>query len=142
MQLQHRSPTIHEYRRLRDSTGWWKVDEKAIEAALSHSLFSVVAIDDDDIAGLGRIVGDGGLYFYVQDLIVRPDFQKNGLGKRLMAELMSYITAHAKPGAFVGLMAARGLRRYYESFGFQARPEDAPGMFQVVGSTRTETTSA
>jgi predicted GNAT family N-acyltransferase len=55
-----------------------------------------------------------------------------GLGRRLMAELMSYVTANAKSGAFVGLMAAKGLRKYYESLGFQSRPEDAPGMFMVI----------
>jgi hypothetical protein len=36
--------------------GWWKTDEKATEIALSNSLFSVVAIENDKIIGLGRIV--------------------------------------------------------------------------------------
>lgn len=33
---------------------------------------------------------------------------------------MHYIEGVAKPGAFVALMAAEGLARYYEEFGFQA----------------------
>jgi ribosomal protein S18 acetylase RimI-like enzyme len=82
--------------------------------------------------GLGRVIGDGGLYFYIQDLMVHPDFQNKGLGKSLMKELMAYITANAKPGAFVGLMAAKGLEKYYDSFGFKARDKDAPGMYQVI----------
>ncbi len=36
------------------------------------------------------------------------------------------------PGAFVGLMAAKGLEKYYEQFGFKARDKDAPGMYQVI----------
>ena len=132
MRLEHGLPTISEYKKLRDSVGWWKTDEKATEVALSNSLFSVVVVENNDIAGLGRIVGDGGLYFYIQDLIVHPEFQKSALGKRLMAELMSYVSANAKSGAFVGLMAAKGLKQYYESFGFKARNEDAPGMYQVI----------
>lgn len=132
VRLEHGLPTISEYKKLRDSVGWWKTDEKATEVALSNSLFSVVVVENNDIAGLGRIVGDGGLYFYIQDLIVHPEFQKSALGKRLMAELMSYVSANAKSGAFVGLMAAKGLKQYYESFGFKARNEDAPGMYQVI----------
>jgi len=132
MTLEYRTPTVSEYKLLRASVGWWKTDEKTTEAALNNSLFSLVAIENNNIVGLGRIIGDGGLYFYIQDLIVHPEFQKNGLGKRLMDELMSYLKANAKSGAFIGLMAAKGLEKYYESFGFKAREDDAPGMYQVI----------
>lgn len=82
--------------------------------------------------GIGRIIGDGGLYFYIQDLIILPDFRGKGVGKTLMNELMKYIRANAQPGAFVALMAAKGLEKYYESFGFKARDKDAPGMYMVI----------
>lgn len=121
MQLEHRLPTVSEYMKLRDCVGWWKTDEKATEIALSNSLFSVVAMEEKSVAGIARIIGDGGLYFYIQDLIIHPEFQKRGLGRRLMDELMAYIRANAKSGAFVGLMAAKGLEGYYESFDFIAR---------------------
>ena len=49
-----------------------------------------------------------------------------------MKELMGYITANAKSGAFVGLMAAKGLEKYYEPFGFKARAKDATGMYQII----------
>ncbi len=132
MRLEHRLPSVSEYKKLRDSVGWWETDEKATEIALRNSLFSVVAMENNDVVGFGRIVGDGGLYFYIQDLIVHPEFQNDGLGRRLMDELMSYVRGNAKSGAFVGLMAAKGLEEYYESFGFKARDEDAPGMYQVI----------
>lgn len=100
--------------------------------ALKNSLFSVVAVEHDTVVGFGRIIGDGGLYFYIQDLIIHPEFQTKGLGKSLMKELMDYVTANAKSGAFVGLLAAKGLEKYYERFGFKARDEDALGMYQVI----------
>ena len=49
-----------------------------------------------------------------------------------MDELMSFVRANAKSGEFIGLMAAKGLERYYESFGFRARDESAPGMYQII----------
>lgn len=132
MKIEHRSPTISEYKRLRSAVGWWATDENATEVALGKALFSVVAAEEDNIIGMGRIVGDGGLYYYIQDLIVHPEFQGNGVGKRLMAELMFFINTNVKPGAFIGLMAAKGLSKYYESYGFKARDMDGPGMFQIT----------
>ena len=132
MPIEYRSPTVIEYMRLRNLVGWWETDENATEKALENSLFSVVAIEHGTVIGFGHIIGDEGLYFYIQDLIVHPEFQSKGLGKFLMKELMSYITAKAKSGAFVGLMAAKGLEKYYEQFGFRARDNDAPGMYQVI----------
>jgi predicted N-acetyltransferase YhbS len=72
------------------------------------------------------------LYFYVQDLIVHTDYRAKGVGKALMGELMNYINTNAAPGAFVGLMAAKGLENYYESFGFKARDKAAPGMYLII----------
>lgn len=132
MHLEHRIPTVSEYKDLRVSVGWWETDEDATEVALSNSLFCVVAMENGNIVGVGRIVGDDGLYFYIQDLIVQPEFQGKGIGKQLMVELMSYIKANAKSGAFAGLMAAKGLEKYYKSFGFKTRNQVAPGMFQVI----------
>jgi len=132
MRIELRSLNVSEYTRLRDSVGWEKTDAKATERALKNSLFSVAAMENGNVVGFGRIVGDGGLYFYIQDLIVHPECQKKGLGKMLMKELMSYIMTNAKTGAFIGLMAAKGLEKYYKSFGFKAREVNAPGMYQVI----------
>lgn len=65
MQLEHRLPTVSEYKKLRGSVNWWRTDEKAPEIALSNFLFSVSAMKKNNVVGLGRVVGDGGLYFYI-----------------------------------------------------------------------------
>jgi ribosomal protein S18 acetylase RimI-like enzyme len=132
MKIEHRAATVSEYAELRDRVGWWKTDARATEAALKGSLFSVVLLQDGEVIGFGRIVGDGGLYYYIQDVMVDPAFRNKGLGKNLMKELMDYIRTHARSGAFVGLMAAKGLQAYYEAFGFRARDTDAPGMVLVI----------
>ena len=132
MKIEYRSPTVSEYRKLRGLVGWWGTDKNATDMALKNSLFSVVAVEHGTAIGFGRVIGDGGLYFYIQDLVVHPEFQNKGFGKSLMKELMDYIKGNAKSGAFVGLMVAKGLEKYYELFGFQARDEDAPGMYQII----------
>ena len=52
----------------------------------------------------------------------------NATGKAFENALFSV----AKSGAFVGLMAAKGLEKYYEQFGFKARDKDAPGMYLII----------
>ncbi len=132
MEIKHRLPSVEEYRKLRSLVGWWDTDEKATKIALNNSLFSVVATEGETVVGTGRIAGDGGLYFYIQDLIVQPDYQSKGIGKAIMKELMAYIKNNAKPGSYIALMTAKGLEKYYEIYGFEARKADAPGMYQVI----------
>lgn len=133
MEIKHCLPTVEEYQELRRAIGWWDTDEEATKTALKNSVFSVVAHINESVAGIGRIVGDGGLYFYIQDVIVHPNFQAKGIGKAIMKELMTYIKNNAKSGSYVALMAAKGLEGYYEIHGFKTRDLDAPGMFKVVG---------
>jgi ribosomal protein S18 acetylase RimI-like enzyme len=40
---------------------------------------------------MARIIGDEGLYYYIQDVIVVPECQGRGIGKKLMARVMEYI---------------------------------------------------
>ena len=127
--LVERSPTIKEYQKLREAVGWGNVDFEATEVGLHNSLFSVCVIYKNNVIGCGRLVGDGGIYFYIQDVIVLPEFQGNGIGKRIMDAIMDYLKAHVHPNAFVGLMAAKGVSKFYERYNFTERPADAPGMF-------------
>ncbi|MBS3753346.1 MAG: hypothetical protein KGY46_08155 [Anaerolineales bacterium] len=71
--LKGRLPTIQEYERLCRSVGWKKVmNFEAAEKGLPNSVYGVVALDSERKAvGMGRIVGDGGLYYYIQDIAVR-----------------------------------------------------------------------
>jgi GNAT superfamily N-acetyltransferase len=116
--LIERPPTVAEYQRLREVVGWGNLDAEATEIGLRNALFSVCVVYQDDVIGCGRVVGDGGIYFYIQDVIVLPEFQGKGIGKRIMATIINYLEAHAHPNAFVGLMAAKGVSTFYEPYGF------------------------
>ncbi len=116
---------------MRQSAGWWDVDASATKEALDNSLYSVVVMSDGKVAGIGRVVGDRGLYFYIQDLIVHPTYQSKGIGREIMRMLLDYINSIGKKGTFIGLMAAKGLENYYKDFGFLPRPKDGPGMYYI-----------
>jgi GNAT superfamily N-acetyltransferase len=131
--LVERPPTVEEYQRLREAVGWDRVDVEATEMGLGNALFSVCVVYRDQVVGCGRIVGDGGIYFYIQDIIVLPEFQGRGLGRRIMDAVMDYLRSHAHLKAFIGLMAAKGAAGFYEKYGFAERPPGRPGMFQIWG---------
>ncbi|KYF33885.1 Acetyltransferase GNAT family [Streptococcus mitis] len=59
-----------------------------LEQALSHSLAIYVALDGDTVVGLLRLVGDGFSSVLVQDLIVLPIYQRQGIGSALMKEAL------------------------------------------------------
>jgi GNAT superfamily N-acetyltransferase len=128
--LEERPPTPDEYRALRAAVGWGAQDEEAVRAALTGALYSVCATLDGAVVGCGRVVGDGGLYYYVQDIVVTPRHQGRGVGRLIMDAVMRYFRAHARRGAFIGLMAADGKAGFYERYGFAARPSPGfgPGM--------------
>lgn len=128
IEIKERRPTISEYLGLRSSVGWHALPKTAAELGLANSLYAVCAVRKGEVIGCGRITGDNGIYFYIQDLIIQPEYQHQGVGSQLMVRLMDYIDGQAQTGAFIGLMAAPRLERFYGRFGFALFPEDSPGM--------------
>jgi len=131
--LEKRPPDVSEYLKLRAAVGWQTTPELATETALAGALFSVCVMHGGEIVGMGRIVGDRGLYYYVQDVIVMPPYQRQGIGTRIMEEITAYLDEHAVDQAFIGLKAGKNLIPFYERFGFSSREEDIPGVFMVRG---------
>src|SRR5262249_31131973 len=89
--LVERLPTIAEYETLIRAVGWLKYTNlEAVTAALQNTLYAVVAVEGGRPVGMARVVGDGATAFYVQDVVVVPDRQRQGIGTALMEAVMSY----------------------------------------------------
>ncbi|MEA3409923.1 MAG: GNAT family N-acetyltransferase [Pseudomonadota bacterium] len=123
-----RAPSAQEYLDLRDAVGWHGFSEAVASRSLDRSLYTVCAEHGGRVVGCGRVVGDGGVYFYVQDILVHPAFQRQGLGGSIMERVRGYLDAACGPGAFIGLMSAPGLENFYARYGFEPFPADSPGM--------------
>jgi GNAT superfamily N-acetyltransferase len=130
-ELVERAPSVEEYRTLRGTAGWGEMTDEGLATGLASALYSCVLEHAGEVVACGRVVGDGGMYFYVQDVIVVPEYHGRGLGTQIMDAVLGYLEGAARPGAFVGLMAAEGAEGFYERYGFQRRPDDRPGMFRV-----------
>ena len=75
---------------LYQAVGWTNYTDQSemLEQALSHSLAIYVSLDGDTVVGLICLVGDGFSSVFVQDLIVLPSYQCQGIGSALMKEAL------------------------------------------------------
>jgi predicted N-acetyltransferase YhbS len=101
-------------------------------ACLPRSAYIVTAFSQDRVVGTGRVVGDGGLCFYIQDVIVLKTHPGLGIGAGLMDRIMDFIASRAVKDTYVGLMSAVGKESFYHRYGFTARPTETLG----AGMTR------
>ncbi len=123
---------VEEYQSLRKTTGWDMLEDKVVSAALENDLFSLCVYDNEKLIGMGRVVGDGFIYFYIQDIVVIPEYKGKGVGKLIMENVEAYLSKTANNNSFIGLMAAEGVKEFYYKFGYRERPDSRPGMFKVV----------
>ncbi|QHJ13951.1 hypothetical protein FX988_04232 [Paraglaciecola mesophila] len=74
------------------------------------------------------------MYFYIQDVIVDPEYQGQGLGDKVMFEIETYLQATCKTGATIGLFSAANKEGFYLRYGYLARPTRTlgSGMYKTV----------
>ena len=132
--IEERVPTLAEYRKLCEAVGWGDyINFDAVPSALRHSLYSVVTVAHAEVVGMGRVVGDHGIFYYIQDVVVLPTYQGQGLGHALLEQLVRYVREHAPEKAFLGLFAADGTEAFYTRYGFV---QSQGGMAQYIRKGR------
>ena len=79
-------PSLEQLLTLYDSVGWsaYTCEPDRLERAVTSSLSVFTAWDGPHLAGLVRAVGDGETILYIQDLLVRPSYQRRGIGRHLL----------------------------------------------------------
>jgi ribosomal protein S18 acetylase RimI-like enzyme len=121
-------PAAAEYLALRVAAGLSAMSEEGAATGLPASWCSVCVRAGGELIGMGRVVGDGGLFLFVVDIAVAPAWQGQGWGRRIMAALMEQVHARASARTMVGLIADGTAYRLYEQFGFKRVAPAAHGM--------------
>ena len=76
--------TPEDFVRLRTATGFADIPLEHVRKALQNGLINVSAIKDGELIGMGRLVGDGAMYWYLQEIVVLPKYQRQGIGAQLL----------------------------------------------------------
>ena len=114
---------VEEFNLLYDAVGWGAYDEKIAQKALDNTFYSVSVYDDNKIVGYGRMIGDAICFLYIQDIMVKPEYQGNKIGTMIMNKLLEKIAEIKKenPNLRVYLGASKNREKFYEKFGFVKR---------------------
>lgn len=90
--------------------------------AMAHTLFRISVWDGDKIVAMARMLGDMGLDYYIKDVVVRPEYQRRGIGRGMIRELLKFVSDHGVSGTdiFIELTAAPEKAPFYEKLGFDA----------------------
>ena len=130
-EIENRLPTIAEYRQLCESVGWGDVmNFDVAESTLENSIIGfTVHLENGPVIAMGRIVGDGAIYFYIQDVVVAPHYQKEGIGTAILSSIFEYLKENAPLKSFVGLFSTPHAVDFYKKFTLEQR--DLVGLFTV-----------
>jgi ribosomal protein S18 acetylase RimI-like enzyme len=88
------------------------------EAMLKNANLTITAWDGDNLIGIARTLTDFSYVAYLADLAVDQQYQRMGIGKRLIEETQS----HLGPDCMIVLLAAPKANEYYEHIGFEHNP--------------------
>ncbi len=79
-----------EILRLYTQVGWTAYTENmpALEQGYKNSLLALAAYENEELLGIVRVVGDGATVILVQDLLVSPKKQRQGIGTALLKAVL------------------------------------------------------
>ena len=136
MEIQINTLTPELFLDLYKSVGWEPPCIEQVRIALKNTLATFTCYDGKCPVGMVRVIGDGGMSFYIKDFAVIPSYQGKGVGKSLMAVLERYVK-ECKPldwAVSLELISSKEAVNFYKKYGFEERPcdWDGPGMFKMV----------
>ena len=124
--------TADDYILFQRKMGWSESKREQVEKSLSHTLFSVAALQNDEIIGMGRLLGDSASYWYMNDVFVLTQYQKKGIGRDIVKRLIQYVKRNSISGtsASIYLFCAEDKGGFYEKIGFtDCQKAGGMGMF-------------
>lgn len=122
-----KKPSVDEWTYIRSKVAWSIEARTDFEIAIQNTLFAICVYDFNKIIGMGRVLGDNKICFYIQDVAVIPEYQNQGIGQKIMWFILKYINSNASPNATIGLFSSFGKESFYEKFGFITRPNNEKG---------------
>ena len=121
--------TAEEYMGLRKMVGWVEFPLEQAQACIDKAYMILCVRDDEKAIGVVRLLWDGGYIAFLSDVIVDPEYQGMGIGRKLVEESIQKLKDGMKPGYKVKLTlnSSKGKEPFYGKFGFRERPNEDAG---------------
>ena len=122
-------PTPEKYMYIRKAANMTPRNLEGAVKGLGNELFSVLLInkENEEIIGMGRLIGDGGTVFQICDMAVISEWQNQGGGTMIMDALMAFIEKQNIDRAYINLIA--DIDNFYEKWGFKPTEPESKGMY-------------
>ena len=124
-----------DYIKLRKSVGWNNFFEEQTRKSIANSLYTVTVCENEEVIGMGRLIGDG-MYYLMVDVIVKPLYQKQGIGSQIIDMLVEHVEKETPTNgrSSIQLIAEKGMEEFYIKKGFKLIPHEycGSGMRKVI----------
>ena len=131
MEFTHKIPSVEAYNQLRVNAGMNSTKPYSeVKNALEGTLFLVSVYEEDELIGLGRIVGDGGIAFIVCDIMVDKKFQRQGIANQIMEMIDQWFDENTHESSFITLLAKVPADKLYRKHHFCYHDENRVGMIR------------
>jgi GNAT superfamily N-acetyltransferase len=122
-----------DFVRLRATTGFADIPVEHARKALSNGLINISVLKDGELIGMGRLVGDGAMYWYLQEIVVLPEYQGMGIGTKIVNYLVDYAVKNSSTGKFttIGGVSAKGKEGFYQKLGFEVISNGIRKMIEI-----------
>ena len=100
---------------LRESVGWNRMEQVYRDPRL-QSFWCIGVYDGEKLVGYVDCVSNGVTDAYIQDLMVHPSYQGQGIGTQLMTRMIEYLKC--KGIYMISVIYEDSLKPFYEKFGF------------------------
>ena len=136
MKIEINTLTPELFLELYSSVGWEPPCIEQVREALINTIATFTVYDNEQAVGMVRLIGDGGMSFYIKDFAVIPPYQSKGVGTLLMESLEKYIreSISSEWAVSLELISTKEAVRFYKKKGFEERQceWDGPGMFKMI----------
>lgn len=122
---------LYELEKLCDAVGWVRRPLKKVKIALENSFLTISLFcyvdNHKQLIGFARATSDNSFNATIWDVVVHPDFQRKGLGKLLMSQIIKQLRFYDI--STITLFADPQVVKFYRHLGFIIDPDGVKGMF-------------
>ena len=114
-----------------ESVGFKTYSKEQVDKALKNTMYMVKAVLNDEVVGIGRVVGDYSILCCLSDICVRPEYQGKGIGLMIINELKRMVEDGVGEGEKmqIELTPTAGNEKKKEKGGFKYKPDVLTGMY-------------
>ena len=113
---------LRQLRELYCQANWIDAGEAAefLVPAIAGSTVAAGVFENGELIGFGRALSDGCSDAYIQDVIVRQDCRKRGIGSQIIRFLEAEL--RRKGVDWIGLVGEPGTENFYSRLGLNKQP--------------------